>query len=167
MRVHTQQGGSIARSECGHPSHLDPGFQSWRGRAAGVCFRGLDLNRDTLGICGRSREVENVASLCSRRKTLSPSTRLLPRVTKSSTGRDAAPDDSVGERGRSNPAFRGPPAPRVEPRVLPAPPALPAEVPTRCFQGGRTVIKSAWLQCNGSSPGGQRGARTPGTRHRN
>lgn len=47
MRVHTQQGGSIARSECGHPSHLDPGFQSWRGRAAGVCFRGLDLNRDT------------------------------------------------------------------------------------------------------------------------
>lgn len=36
MRVHRQQGGSVARSECGHPSHFDPGFQSWRGWAAGV-----------------------------------------------------------------------------------------------------------------------------------
>lgn len=115
-------------------------------------------------------ERENVAWLC-RSKTLSHNTRLLPRVTKSSAGRDSAPDDSgddsVGERGRSNPAFRGLPTPRVEPRVLPAPPVLPAEVPTRCFQGGRTVIKSARLQCNGNSPGRQRGDRTPGTRHRN
>lgn len=38
---------ALREASGGHPSHLDPGFQSWRGRVAGVCFRGLDLKRDT------------------------------------------------------------------------------------------------------------------------
>lgn len=45
--------------------------------------------------------MENAASLCKRKKTLSHSRRPLPRVNSTSTGFDSdfAPDGSVGERG--------------------------------------------------------------------
>jgi hypothetical protein len=82
---------------------------------------------------GGAEGAENVASLCKRRKTLSPSKRPQPRVTRTSAGPDSdfAPHDSVGERGRSNSALPAgrhplgwcgasylldPPSPRKSPR---------------------------------------------------
>lgn len=46
------------------------------------------------------------------------------------------------------------PAAWRRPEIL-APPSLPAEVPTRCLQGGRAVIQSAWLEGDGRSQAGK------------
>lgn len=111
---------------------------------------------------GGAERVENVASLCKRKKTLSPSRRPLPRVTRRKTrtrtafGFDFAPNGPVGGRGHVNSAL--PPTATAgvwrRPEV-PAPPSLPAEAPTRCLQGGRTVTRSARVEDDGRGQAGK------------
>lgn len=157
---------ALREASANHPSHLTPGVSiaAWSG--CGCVFPGIGPK---LRHSGNLWEEPRGGKCCFALQEENFVTQHETSATRNQKqrGSHSALDDLVRGRGRSDPASRGPPAPRVPPRVLPAPPALPAEVPTRCFQGGRTVLKSARLPCNGSSPRRQRGDRTPGTRHRN
>lgn len=98
--------------------------------------------------------VEDVASLCKRKKTLSPSWRPLPRVTRREAGArtacgfDLASVEPVGGRGHElgvrtgrHPSW----APGGGPRYLLHP---PRGSPHAVSSGGRTVITSTRLQAD-------------------
>lgn len=98
--------------------------------------------------------MEDVASLCERKKTLSPSWRPLPRVTRRETGAGTAcgfalaPDEPVGGTGRERGVRtdRHPcRAPGGGPRDLLHP---PRGSPHAVSSGGRTVITSTRLQAD-------------------
>lgn len=96
-RIHTQTASLLPESPLGRePRALV--FQI-------PAFRCTCLSRYLWGSVGGAEWVENVASLCKRKKTLPPSRRPRPRVTRRETrtgtacGFDLASDEPVGGRG--------------------------------------------------------------------
>lgn len=116
-----------------------------------------------LGICGRSRgggkccfALQKEENFATQLETCA--TRVTSRETRTGTacGSDLASDEPVGGRGNEPGAHadRHPSLPRGGRRPeVPAPPSLPAQVPTRCLQGKDSGDELA-------APGGRRtGAR--------
>lgn len=117
----------------------------------------------SLGICGRSRgggkccfALQKEENFATQLETCA--TRVTSRETRTGTacGSDLASDEPVGGRGNEPGAHadRHPSLPRGGRRPeVPAPPSLPAQVPTRCLQGKDSGGELA-------TPGGRRtGAR--------